>query len=364
MPVSSLRVGRYIRLFWSWWCKELGALWAPFSNRVAKTKAGLTLDTTGRLWTLTHHKGSQLRPLGQALFDDVNSADQQKAISSMVRKAKAYGSRLKVLLASDTVLRKILEMPLVADVDLRQALYFEIDRQTPFCPDDVYFDYRVIEKRPQLKRVTLELTVVPRGIADEILGKVEALGFRPSGLDVAIGSTPGGSGINLLKPQEPGARRQRSSLSWAFVACQMILLIAVVYIPVSQLSALDASLDAEVAQAKDKAQRTLSTRNELDRSIKAASFLDQKKLQAPTIILVLNELTKAIPDNTWLSTISEDNNEFKISGYSTAAAELISALDSAPIFKDPAFSSPIVQDPQTKLERFDITVKTKKADEK
>ena len=340
MPVSSLRVGRYIRLFWSWWSRELGALWAPFSRRLAKTKAGLTLDTNGRFWTLTHHKGNQLRPLGQAVFDDLKSADQQKAISSMVRKAKAYGSRLKILLPSDTVLIKSLEMPLVADADLRQALYFEIDRQTPFCPDDVYFDYRILERRPQSKRVSLELTVVPRGIADEILGKVEALGFQPSALDVAVGSAPGGAGINLLKPQELGARTPRSALSLAILASQMILFIGVVYIPVNQLSALDTSLDAEVAQAKDKAKRTLSMRNELDRSIKAASFLDQKKLQMPTMLLVLNELTKAIPDNTWLSNISEDNNEFKISGYSTAAAELISALDFSATFQRPSFFVP------------------------
>jgi hypothetical protein len=44
----------------------------------------------------------------------------------------------------------------------------------------------------------------------------------------------------------------------------------------------------------------------------------------------------------------------KISGYSAAAAELISSIDAVPLFAKPAFNSPIVKDPQQNVERFEI----------
>jgi general secretion pathway protein L len=77
------------------------------------------------------------------------------------------------------------------------------------------------------------------------------------------------------------------------------------------------------------------------------------------VLSVLNEVTKALPDNTWLLSLSKNKAEVKISGYSAAAAELISRIDAVPLFKNPTFSSPIVQDMQNKLERFDISFEIK-----
>jgi general secretion pathway protein L len=135
----------------------------------------------------------------------------------------------------------------------------------------------------------------------------------------------------------------------------VVLLATVFYVPVSQLSAEDESLAAQVAEESGKAKQTLAKRAELDETVRAAAFLDERKKNVPGALSVLNELTKALPDNTWLVNLTQNQTDVKISGYSAAAAELISVIDAVPLFKNPTFSSPIVQDPAKKLERFDIS---------
>jgi general secretion pathway protein L len=118
---------------------------------------------------------------------------------------------------------------------------------------------------------------------------------------------------------------------------------------------LAALVTVESAQAK----LVLAKREELEETIRAAKFLHERKRNSARELAVLNELTKALPDNTWLSRLSQNKDEVKISGYSAAASELIPRIDSVPLFKNPTFASPIVQDAERKLERFDISFELK-----
>ena len=248
-------------------------------------------------------------------------------------------------------------MPAIAEPDLRQALFFEIERQTPFRPEDVYFDYRVLARRPETKRLTVELIAVPRANVDSILSRVHDWGVQPSIIDVVPTNAQSGIGINLLKADQSAARW--SPLRVACALLVVVLVGAVLYVPVNQLSAEDESLAAQVAEESARAKQILAKRAELDETVKAASFLDERKQNLLGVLGVLNEVTKALPDNTWLLSLSLNKAEVKISGYSATAAELISRIDAVPLFKNPTFSSPIVQDPQNKLERFDISFEIK-----
>jgi general secretion pathway protein L len=158
----------------------------------------------------------------------------------------------------------------------------------------------------------------------------------------------------LLKASDEESRQKRSRAATVLTLLVLLLLSAVFYIPVRQLAALDQLLQTKVEEEKQTAKQTMTVRGELEQTIKAARFLDERKKSVPSALAVLNELTRALPDNTWLLTFSQNNTEVKISGYSAAAAELISAIDAVPLFTKPAFTSPIVQDPQQKLERFEI----------
>ena len=356
MATSLTRANDLISRVFSWWLAELTAMWQPLRRFVQRGPKTLTLNTSDQQWVLRLQKGARLQELGR-LDSQSQASVGRKTLGTLMRKAKLRHADLTVLLPENSSLRRPLDMPAISEPDLRQALFFEIERQTPFRPEDVYFDYHVLARRPEAKRLTVELIAVPRANVDAILRQLHDWGLQPSIVDVVPKNAQSGIGINLLKADQSAARW--SSLRVASALLVIVLVAAVFYVPVSQLSAEDESLAAQVAGESARAKQTIAKRGELDEAIRAAGFLDERKQNVPGVFGVLNEVTKALPDNTWLLSLSQNKAEVKISGYSAAAAELISLIDAVPIFKNPTFSSPIVQDLQNKLERFDISFEIK-----
>jgi general secretion pathway protein L len=338
--------------FFGWWLSELEVAWQPVRSLLRQGPKLLTLNTSDQQWILRLQKGSRSQELGR--LDSRSPANVgRKALGTLIRKAKLKHADLTVLLPASKSLRRPLDLPAVIESDLRQALYFEIERQTPFRPEDVYFGYRILARSPESKRLTVELITAPRTVVDPILRQLNEWGVQPTAVDVAARNAQNRMGINLLEADQSAARW--SSLGVASALLCVALLAAVLYVPVGQLSAEDGSLAAQVAEESGKAKQTLAKRAELDETIRAAAFLDERKKNLPGVLSVLNELTKALPDNTWLVNITQNQADVKISGYSAAAAELIPLIDAVPLFKNPTFASPIVQDPVKKLERFDIS---------
>jgi general secretion pathway protein L len=67
-----------------------------------------------------------------------------------------------LLLDSRQILRRVLSLPLAAENKLREVVSFEIDRQTPFTLDQVYFEARVLGRNLQSKQCQVELIVLPK----------------------------------------------------------------------------------------------------------------------------------------------------------------------------------------------------------
>jgi len=352
MAISLNNAGTLASNFFSWWFGELDAMWQPISGLFRQGPKMLTLNTSDQPWVLRLQKGSRSQEVGK--LDSRSSANVgRKTVGTVTRKAKLRKADLTVLLPESRSLRRPLDLPAIDDADLRRALYFEIERQTPFRPEDVYFDYRVLSRRSETKRLTVELITAPRTTVDPILKQANEWGLQPSTVDIVPRNATRGIGVNLIKPEQSASKW--SSIRVAMATVFVALLAAVFYVPVAQLGAEDDALAAQVAEEGGKAKQTLAKRAELDETVRAAAFLDERKKNVAGTLAVLNELTKALPDNTWLTNFTQNETDIKISGYSAAASELIALIDAVPLFKNPTFSSPIVQDPQKKLERFDIS---------
>jgi len=354
MAPSSASVGALVTTFLSWWIGELRAIYAPFNRLMSQSRPALTLSALNGQWILKIHKGGRAKELCRVDFgSDVKTG--RSAVRPIIKSPKLRKGDLKILLGEQRTLRKILDMPSIAEPDLRRALSFEIERQTPFQADEVYFDYRIVNRDPETKQLTVELTTVPRATVDAILKEVRDWGLEPSSVDIAAdsGKNARGIGINLIGRPET-SYLGRPYLTVASAAVFALLFLAVLVIPIRQLASLDKSLAARVSDEKELADQTLAMRNNLIQTTDSSNFLDLRKQEIPQALQVLNELTKLVPDDTWLLTFQQHGKEVKISGYSAASAQLIAAIDAVPLFKSPAFSSPIVRDERQNLERFEI----------
>ena len=81
------------------------------------------------------------------------------------------------------------------------------------------------------------------------------------------------------------------------------------------------------------------------------------RLQAsrPPLVVLLDGLSKAVPDGAWLLSLSVSGHEVVMDGLAPSAASVALALEQSHAFADVSFRSPIARDPRTGLEHFQIS---------
>ena len=70
---------------------------------------------------------------------------------------------------------------------------------------------------------------------------------------------------------------------------------------------------------------------------------------------MLDEVSRRLPDETWLVQLSRRGDELIMSGFSSKATALISLLEDSALFSDVQFGAPVTLDRDVNLERFNIT---------
>jgi len=71
---------------------------------------------------------------------------------------------------------------------------------------------------------------------------------------------------------------------------------------------------------------------------------------------MIEELTRLIPDDSWLSECNykAEEKKIRISGFAVSAAKLIPILEESPLFDNVKFSTVITTDKRSEKERFRI----------
>src|SRR5262249_39130228 len=99
------------------------------------------------------------------------------------------GARLPsvIRLSHANVLSKTLRLPLAAERQLDQVLAFEMDRETPFGADDVYWNCRVLKRDRERKQLLVRLMLMPRAGLSHLLDHLAAAGIVPQRAEIADG---------------------------------------------------------------------------------------------------------------------------------------------------------------------------------
>jgi general secretion pathway protein L len=81
----------------------------------------------------------------------------------------------------------------------------------------------------------------------------------------------------------------------------------------------------------------------------------EKKQATPLVLEIVNEVTRILPDDTWINQLDIKEQEVQIQGQSTSAAALIPSIESSEILQNARFRSPVTKMPGSSTERFHIS---------
>jgi len=342
---------REIRRFFRWWGAELASLLPErlreiFGSR--RPKLILSRCPEGAALTLSVH--GEARYLGVFPLDYVVREGE-----SLFKDHPELAEAERVLmLAEDQHLLQTIKLPAAAEENLAQVVAFELDRWTPFKADQVYFGTRILERLPDTRQLQLELALIPKDKLDPVLNDLADAGWLPERVD--IGPERDGHGMNLL-PE--GFRPHRSRLPQFVTAgaggALLLVAGAALTLPIYFNRALARDLQQEVKAAGKVAQDVEALKTEVERRHNEQGFLSRKKLTEPTMLDMLNDLSKVMPDDTWLNGLQYRDRKVTIQGQSPAASSLIERIEASSFFKNTSFVSPVTKDVASGQERFQIT---------
>jgi len=345
--------------FFSWWRRELVAvLPARWRALLAERSDALLLEAQPQELVLWRQSGERCREIGRVALTE--PVEVQKSTYAQLR-ARIDDPNLPQFfcIRSERTLRRTISLPVAAETNLRQVLAFEMDRQTPFKADQVYFDYRVRARAAAERNLQVELTVVPRGQLDQELVVLQGSGALLDGVDCwSAGSGSARMGLNLLPPERRLKRKNlRLRMNLALGAAAVVLLITVMLQSLANREAALATMTQEVEKAQNEAKQVMQLRKTLEDTIGSANFLNRRKHEMPLMVTLLNDLTKRLPDDTYLERVSVDEkNRIEMQGLSSDASRLIALLQKSEVFTNPSVQGTIQPDPRTKKDRFNITL--------
>jgi general secretion pathway protein L len=252
-------------------------------------------------------------------------------------------------------LRPVISVPASAEARLREVMLHEIDRQTPFSPDQVSFEPRILSRDAQTRQLRVELVVLPRARLDAALALLGPLANGLAGVDV-VDANGARLGVNLLPLAGRSARLDRSrNVNRWLALITVAALLGAMWMTLSNRSAELEATTTRVDAAKVKAREVRILRNSLKGSADAANFLARLSARQPTTLEVLADLTKRIPDTTYLEKIAINDGNIVLIGQSQRAADLVGLLQGSTLFKTPTLTGSVQTDPRTGKERFTLT---------
>ena len=338
--------------FLSWWSRQLLSL-APARLASEDQRGGSALlalarpgDRTAGLDLLLRRRGQETA-LGRFGLDDAGLRGMRAALAGQPRAAAVV-----LRLPAGQVLEQSVALPLAAERDPERVLHYELDRLTPFAPDEVYWGWSVARRDRARGRLHLALLVVPKAGLLPQVAALEAVGAAPTMLE-----GPGADGlprrIALHRARSGRERWHRRGLVAAASACAGLAAVAA-GLPFVQQSAAADAVEARIAALQPAIAQADALRREIAAAAGSNDVIAAERARVGNALGVLATVTDVLPDDTYLTDLQLQGRVLTLTGQSAAAARLIGLLAAEPALRNPAFTAPVIRNEPGRAEGFAI----------
>ena len=343
-----------------WWLSELQSL-IPSGMRhfINESQTTILASFRSNALTLDRIQKGRNTSLGEFPLIEKNGTSEVP-LKALVRKALGDESLAKTRIAFDLlpnqILHRILTFPTVAEENLHQVVQYEIERRTPFKPDEVYFTAEVVGRSPETQEIEVALAVALRATVDEAVEQMAQLGLRPKRVGASAPGLSAAEGVNFL-PSDVARKTPR----WAIAGTGALglvtagLLIAAILLPLEMKREQAAQLSADVAALRKNAVAASRLADEIEALRARNQFIQTQRSSAQPAVKVLDDLTRLLPDDAWVFQLRLQKGQVSAQGHTTAVSALVERIESDPRFRNVAVQSRVTRDPKTGMERFHLT---------
>ncbi len=346
-----------LKRFFRWWLDGLHDL-VPnqIQKRFERERDTIYVRLSEGEAVITQSHSGQRTPINTFRFAiGERATPEQKAALAWLTQHRQAGARILILLPASDCIRRSITLPLAAEENLREVIGFEMDRLTPFNPEEIYFDYRIVERDPDAQRLRLEILLSPRAAVEGATQQLNAWGFSAQAVAFADPADPNPSTHELRLLADGDTSSSANRATWVQAAFIGLLLLVALSLPLYLNGQKLTQLQEQIAQVRQQASAATRLRRQLEQLTSGARYLVGKRKDIPLRIATLDQLARLMPDDAWLNRLQVDGDQITIQGEADTATTLIEKLESSEDFAGARFTSPIRQNIRTNKEQCNLS---------
>ena len=347
-----IAVANSVSRFLAWWFGELAACAPDRLRGLLRRKSSVLMLTPSKdVVHFTVRRGGRVRRLGQIPL----STASRRALSDLFGGAQPRSPEIVVNVPANKVLRRSVSLPLEAAENLREVLAFEMDRYTPFKASEVAYDYRVTATNIAIRKITVDLAVLPRTTLEQATSIAGLFGLATHRIGIVGDDAEQERSFNFRPYENSGDRpAAHRRLVFGLTMAAGVLAAVAWYLPLYFDHRAIAIYEARLEETRTAALQAEKLKKRLTAAMDLSRVLIDRRAEAPTVASLLADVTDRLPDDTWLTQLQVHDSTLTISGFSSSAAPLIARLEASPLLAQVRFGSPVTAAPEGGGERFNI----------
>jgi len=262
------------------------------------------------------------------------------------------GSRVEIVLQPRRFVIRPLELPARAADFLEGIVRAQIDRLTPWNASEAVFGCSAPAASGPDNIVTM-IAATTRKVAMTYVQAVS--GFHPAAVAICTDIAEGGAGRVKVFEQKAHGHLDAARLSRALKVGLVVLAVATLASVAAATYVADNLGSQEAELARQISARRAAMRSGFDGSDRSpVAVLEQRKHETPSSVIMLEALSRLLPDHTYVTELRLAGSKLQISGITNDAPSLIPLMEQSRHFTRATFYAPTTRAPSDPGERFHI----------
>jgi general secretion pathway protein L len=338
----------------AWTVAAAQALDALVGRMHRRRQVRIVRDGTDTLTFSLQHQPNNRPPLADATLRLVDGRPDRSLPTEWL--ATLQGSTIEYHLAPERVMFRQLDFPKQAAAFLDGMVRSQIDRLTPWAAGDAVFGFTPPRDAPN-ERLALTLAATSRATVMPLVQLADRVGA--AALSVRVDAEADGEAMPQsisvfavgLRSAIAGGRDLAKLLRYLLLGVAGATAVALV---ASMLIGNDLDGDLQDVQARISRQRAALRLNTADGEGSAETLLARRKQTTPAAVLVLDAISKILPDSTYVTDLHIEGDRLQVAGLTKDAPILIRLIEQSPQFSRATFYAPTTRETNESGERFHI----------